>query len=760
MALDFPQTTSPPDPPDPPDPSDAIHLTSSARPSRHAWVGVLLVLVGLLFNTWAIERLFVIDEDITSRLVNTGIVAFQLSCIGVGLWLGLSRSALSVLVWLNRLLPRALSVSLYWLVVCSLSVGVLLGGYGSLRELHIIDPQREMRTVFRGIQTSEELILALTLQLQALSKSVMNLSFPDERSAALFDDQVRVIGLASSAQPPLGIQDVASISAHPDRTLPNTSLASASNSPAPSAPPQSLPTVAATTRTWPIADAVETQDRDALRLWQPLLEQVAYFERAEFKIKTGRFLDETENTYETVLLFDGVARLQSGHWAALNSVQTLHWKQAAQPNGTALEAQWKIFDWRTNSLQMIETEQPLFVEVLDRALIDPHDVAKARASLYEQLMVQYIHDHAQVKKTHKKFVALAALHHPGLSVVDLDRDGFDDLYVMPRWGENMFFRNRGDGTFEEIAAELGLNITDMTSSAIFADFDNDGDADAFLSRTFAPSMYLVNENGRFTDHTEAFIDAPPLPLVASLSAVDYNQDGLLDLYLSTYGPYTDYLSEADARQINQLKQSADAHDILNFPGPSNVLLRNVGGGRFAVATAVSELQVFKNTFQASWSDFDKDGDPDVYLASDLAPNNMFRNDGKGRFTDITAQTETADIGFGMGASWGDYDNDGWQDLYVTNMYSDVGGRITAQIPGLDPRLVKFARGNSLFRNAGQPSLPFHKVSGLTPPHLLVEKAGWGWGSQFIDVDNDGYLDIYAPNGYFTAPQEVTRPVDT
>jgi hypothetical protein len=172
----------------------------------------------------------------------------------------------------------------------------------------------------------------------------------------------------------------------------------------------------------------------------------------------------------------------------------------------------------------------------------------------------------------------------------------------------------------------------------------------------------------------------------------------------------------------------------------------MGGGRFVAAPGGELLQVWRNTFQSTWSDYDGDGDLDVYLANDFAPNNLFRNDGGGRFTDVTAGTGTADIGFGMGASWGDYDNDGRQDLYVTNMYSTAGRRITAELS--DSTLASMARGNSLLRN--QPD-KFVRVSGLEPPALTVERAGWGWGSQFIDVDNDGWLDIHALSGYYTSP---------
>ena len=85
------------------------------------------------------------------------------------------------------------------------------------------------------------------------------------------------------------------------------------------------------------------------------------------------------------------------------------------------------------------------------------------------------------------------------------------------------------------------------------------------------------------------------------------------------------------------------------------------------------------------------------------------------------------------------------------MYSSAGRRITEGVDGLDPRLAQMSRGNSLFRNAGS---HFDKVSGLEPPALQVEKAGWSWGGQFVDIDNDGFLDVYAASGFYTAPRQV------
>ena len=304
---------------------------------------------------------------------------------------------------------------------------------------------------------------------------------------------------------------------------------------------------------------------------------------------------------------------------------------------------------------------------------------------------------------------------------------------------------------------------DHTSAALFADFDNDGDLDAFLGRTLEPSVYMANEGGRFVDRSAELFDAPLPALVSAVSAADYDGDGLLDLYVSTYAAamrlrnesQTIFLPDGDALELLQLRLSAEDHVITNRFGPPNVLFKNQGGGRFG-RVEDSPLKLFKHTFQATWADYDNDGDMDVYVANDFAPNNLFRNDGLDGFTDVAAETGTEDIGFGMGVSWGDFDEDGLQDLYVTNMYSKAGLRITEQFDDVDTSFRRMARGNTLFRNN---TAGFEHVSSLERPGLLVGAAGWGWGSQFVDLDNDSDLDLYALSGYYTAPSAVELPID-
>ena len=162
------------------------------------------------------------------------------------------------------------------------------------------------------------------------------------------------------------------------------------------------------------------------------------------------------------------------------------------------------------------------------------------------------------------------------------------------------------------------------------------------------------------------------------------------------------------------------------------------------------------SFQAAWNDFDGDGDQDVYVSNDYAPDNFFRNDGDQGFKDITQQSRLTGMGFGMGVSWGDYDNDGQIDIYVTNMFSKAGQRITDQVAGIDPRLREMAQGNFLYRlDNGQ----FNLVSGLEEPALKVAKSGWSWGGQFFDYDNDGFREIYATSGYYTAPSDIAIDID-
>ena len=554
----------------------------------------------------------------------------------------------------------------------------------------------------------EETLLALTPRLNELDTDIMNVVLPGTPGLRLFGGTVEVTDIAPPSAP----------GGAPDGALVET-------------------------RPWTVEAAVRTAPAATIRLWRPFLDTVDRFTGAHFKLVEGRFAGAGETRYVAEVRFSGSAWLVSGQYASVDARIEIGWTRAAG-------SEWSIDSWNTRSFTVMRAPGPLFADVLDRALPDAATRARARQSLHEEQVIRLLQN-PRASKPYRYFQFQSLNQHPGLAIVDIDRDGFDDLYVMERMGDNLLLRNRGDGTFEEIAARLGLDLDGHTSSALFADFDNDGDLDVFIGRTLERSRYLVNDGGRFVDRGATLVGAPLPYLVSSVSAADYDGDGLLDIYLSTYGIDDDlqqaFLTPAERQRIKRRWESG-GHMFRDRPGPPNVLLHNLGDGRFGPAPNAEDSAVWRNTFQSTWSDYDGDGDMDLYLANDFAPNNLLRNDGGGRFTDVTSPTGTADIGFGMGAAWGDYDGDGRQDLYVTNMYSTAGRRITAQLGGLGETLAPMARGNSLFRNLTD---RFARVSGLEPPALLVEKGGWGWGGQFIDVDNDGDLDIHSLSGYYTAP---------
>ncbi|MBI4241945.1 MAG: VCBS repeat-containing protein [Candidatus Rokubacteria bacterium] len=686
-------------------------------------MGSLALLVGLTLNKWAVERIVSPDEQISHGPYIGAILLFQLGCLAVGAWLLARRPALPI----PALLRGAVAIGL--------AAAVLVGVYGNLKVAGIVDPHRETRRAWQAMVASEELIFQLTPQFKLLAASLMNLQLPDHLSRELFEDQVTVVDLVGEAPAP-------------GAEVGNTAVRMPS---------------------WAVGQARSVALANA-RLWRAFLERVEYVSVpwTEFKVIRGRFLNEQRDRFETDLTFQGVGRLRSGGWVWLKTRQTVRWKQGP-PASAGGPATWKIYEWRTEKFSTMERNELLFEEVLDVAL-GPEEAARARRSIHQELRLASIldKDKKSFKPPHDHFSLEALDRHPGVAVVDLDRDGFDDIYVMPQYGKNMFFRNRGDGTFEEIAARLGLDLEGYSSSAIFVDFDNDGHLDVVIGRTLARSVYLRWENGRFVDRS-AWVGEGSLPyLVSSTSAVDYDGDGLLDVYFATYAShmaywehyrfdpkvFEGYLPREDIAELQRLMDKKD-NPFTDLPGPPNVLLRNLGGGKFEVVKD-SPLRVFRNTYQATWADFDADGKPDVFLANDFSPPKLFRNLGGGRFAEVTAEMGLGYPNFGMGATWGDYDNDGRQDVYVANMSSKAGRRIIGQLPGVDPRVGILAAGNTLYRNVpGR----LDKVSGAAPPKLLVEQSGWDWGAQFVDLNNDGWLDIFSLSGYYTAPKEVETDFD-
>ena len=333
--------------------------------------------------------------------------------------------------------------------------------------------------------------------------------------------------------------------------------------------------------------------------------------------------------------------------------------------------------------------------------------------------------------------------HNGLAVGDVDNDRLEDLFVaQPQGLPNRLYRNRGDGTFEDISQASGIDMLERTSMGLFGDVDNDGDQDLLVVIQNWNVVLLLNDGeGRFDPSRNSLERREGVKAtLSSASLADYDNDGDLDLYVTCYR-YVDAPGEDTA-----LTLPYPYHDATN--GPPNILFRNEGDGRFEDVTSGSGLEAGNDrfSFSSSWGDFDNDGWLDLYVANDFGRNNLYRNV-SGTFVEMSREAGVEDIGAGMSVAWTDYDLDGKDDLYIGNMWSSAGLRLTAQAGyhagEAQSSYVRHAKGNSLFRNLGGER--FEEVA----EEAGVEFGRWAWSSDFFDCDNDGNDDLYTVNGYIT-----------
>ncbi len=335
--------------------------------------------------------------------------------------------------------------------------------------------------------------------------------------------------------------------------------------------------------------------------------------------------------------------------------------------------------------------------------------------------------------------------HNGVSVGDIDDDGFDDLYVCQAAGlPNRLYRNRGDGTFEDITESSGLGLLENSACAIIADFDNDGRQDVIVVRATGPLLFLNQGGGKFRLKPNAFQFAnPPQGTFTGAAAADYDRDGWLDIYFCLYSYY---------QGADQYRYPLPYYAAEN--GPPNFMFRNNRDGTFRDVTAESGLNRnnTRYSFCCGWGDFNRDGRPDLYVVNDFGRKNLYRNNGDGTFTDIAPQAGAEDVGAGMSICWFDYDNDGIEDLYVADMWTAAGERISSQDsfqrdarPETRALYRKHAMGNTLLRNRGD---------GTFEDRTAASGAGigrWSWSSDAWDFDHDGFADLYVTNGMISGP---------
>ena len=323
----------------------------------------------------------------------------------------------------------------------------------------------------------------------------------------------------------------------------------------------------------------------------------------------------------------------------------------------------------------------------------------------------------------------------GAAAGDIDGDGLLDLVVTSENG-NSVFHNRGDGRFIDIAAAVFLReVHGDVVAPLLLDADNDGDLDLFLSAIGTQKLFqnrLVPDGElEFWDvSVESGVARPAVGFSAVAGDVDGN--GFPDIYVASYNRYGQVLPDHWDGATN---------------GTPNLLFLNRGNGTFDEVAAEWGVADDRWSYAAAFADIDHDGDQDLYTTNDFGGgNSFFINQGTG-FIDRAEEMGVVDGGYGMGASFGDYDNDGDLDLHVTRMSSSAGRRILAR---LDPtelptrqRLDELAQGNALYENEGNGS--FLNVSSTAGPFA----AGWAWGGGFLDFNNDGFEDLYTPNGFIS-----------
>ncbi len=457
----------------------------------------------------------------------------------------------------------------------------------------------------------------------------------------------------------------------------------------------------------------------------------ARLETAEFQIVGIRELPglslkvAADIRYELVgTRMDGIREQRIGLWLT-------EWNKEQVSDSSG----WRALRWEATDESVCSARGPMFVDVTAQAL--------GNTESYRQQLRRGVDSW---RTTLDAACGIDVYGNNGVAAGDFDGDGWDDLYVcQPAGLPNRLYRNRGDGTFEDVTKAAGVDVLDGTACALFADFENKGLQDLLVVCGSGPLLFLNEGNGKFRRKNDAFrFVTPPQGTFTHAALADYDGDGRLDIYFCLYSYYLG---------LDQYHYPTPYFDARN--GPPNFLMHNEGNATFQDRTEATGLNAENNrySFACAWGDANGDGAPDLYVVNDFGRSNLYRNGGDGTFQAVSAEAGVDSAGAGMSACWFDFDGDGKQDLYAANMWSAAGLRVSEQtrFQEKDPENIRglylqHARGNALHRNLGDGKFARAEAG--------VEMGRWAWCSDSWDFDHDGYADLYIANGYITGPESA------
>ena len=328
----------------------------------------------------------------------------------------------------------------------------------------------------------------------------------------------------------------------------------------------------------------------------------------------------------------------------------------------------------------------------------------------------------------------------GAAVLDFDADGWLDVFLVngtvlegfPRGGAptSHLYRNRRDGTFEDVTRQAGLTQNGWGQGACAGDYDNDGFDDLFVTYWGQNRLYRNRGNGSFEEVTAAAGLRTAKPRWgAGCAFLDYDRDGRLDLFAANYIDFDLASAPVPESGLCRYKGIPVACGPPGLPGGKNVLYRNTGKGTFEDVSDPSGITRAKGTYGLGVStlDFNDDGWVDLYVANDSNPSALYLNNTDGTFTDVAvgagcAYSQDGKPQAGMGVAIGDYNRDGTVDIFKTNFAGDT---------------------STLYANDGKGSCEDRTFAG----GIGLNTRWLGWGVGFLDLDKDGWLDLFLVNGH-------------